>query len=269
MKHKFVTPVSMPCTQEQAEQISLKLKELGYVHDGFPWADYSAIYTLPDGIYGYADMGSLALSCKGMNKLEAYNLKLFLALGAMTDKPEGIYGEWFVQESTGNLLMSVHGIVSDGFRKATSEELIEHFSKKEESAGEEWNVTGHVTTRTCQSKKENPNQLYRLKEHVKKYIQNIPMYDINYHDKTLFEVDAPIKCWQSWGYTKEGLEPVESRIKIDIVNYVELLKMEDSEISHWTEEERKNIEHFVNGEYSNISELVDFKRWLNFIAHHR
>ena len=127
-ERKFITPVSMKCTQEQYERdLKKPLEELGY----------------EEGSLTFGDKEHLT-NCNGLNEFEVwtffgyeysylidhYNPELFLALAAMTEG-DFIKGEYATHKKGRcifKILFNNTGIV-EPYRKATKEELIKHFSK--------------------------------------------------------------------------------------------------------------------------------------------
>ena len=87
---------------------------------------------------------------------------------------------------------------------------------------------------------------YRLKEEVKKYL----------HVKEYGNLDNTIMTLRKWnqdGLTIEALEEVEERIKVGIEKRQEGLDskyypyfLEKNVRGHWTEQERQDIEKFLN-----------------------
>jgi len=91
---KFTTPVSMPCTEAQYNELKPLLEAMGYeVRDVFG-NRRTHINTNATDIDSIVEYGSDA--CKyGQILLPTYNKDLFLAIAAMTDEPNGIAGEWW------------------------------------------------------------------------------------------------------------------------------------------------------------------------------
>ena len=166
----FITPVSMPCTQEQYERDLRKpLLEMGYEERTITNWKITPILT-------NNFLGKVGLVCnvevftKHDNDryyIHHYNPQLFLALAAMTDRDRPIYGEYVAAlidisstlkpsiTTTKNKLYkhmenleigSLHLTIRDDngiyygfgegwnktFRKATKEEIINHFTKMKE-----------------------------------------------------------------------------------------------------------------------------------------
>lgn len=261
MKHyKFITPVSMPCTKEESEEITEKLKTLGYTPVPLKvlWKDNlegNNICTF-DNEFGFSGGNSIAYA-KTL-KLESYNPQLFLALATMTDNPEGMPGEWWMclydldnfrsgilykqytnQSCTGfrndsgcreDFAILRDKKHSEWWRKPTTKEIMEHFNKE----------TPFV------EKFDNPEQLYKLKEEVRKYIES------NYYAES-----GTFEYWENKRIKIEALEPVESRIRIVHQNGGALLKIRhDGEPIDFTEQERKDTQHLINKEYGDIKELL-------------
>ena len=133
---KFTQPVSMQCSQEQFEKdLKEPLEKLGYIASNFGnFEYYPFLYTTYKG-------NIPIMSNSGMHNIgfiNHYNPQLCIALSSMTDEPNGIEGEYFVSKERclpikliqkGDCLGVGYGLE----RKATKEELINHFTKKEES----------------------------------------------------------------------------------------------------------------------------------------
>lgn len=151
---KFVTPVSMPCRPEQFEEdLRTPLEELGYKIRGLSWAA-PTLYFIVNNVG--TDMGYVS-NISGDNCLshdryyiKEYNPELFLALAAMTDDNERVFGEYFTLVDNnmfigeGKLYKKFDGYIScDGIikiniteenfkeflRKATKEEIINNFKQ--------------------------------------------------------------------------------------------------------------------------------------------
>lgn len=160
MSKEFITPVSMECTREQFERdLEKQLAALGYETKYI--GDFGEISVLCTN-YTYRSEKVTNLSpCKrnqfNRHYIDHYSPELFLALAAMTDEEYGIAGEWwvFINDSymffTKNKLYKClkpidqyRAFIDDGgkengfshaplenFRKATKEELINHFTKQQ------------------------------------------------------------------------------------------------------------------------------------------
>lgn len=163
---KFITPVSMQVTKEQGEYLIKELNKLGYTSkqiDG--WGDHPLIGTCLNNENG--DCSNLRTDwAYGRNRyfINHYNPGLLLALAAMTDKEDGIVGEYWIftghdihsftnnriyKQATpiqslykGDIEITLFdnndsrvGIpisLMNNFRKATKEEIITRFTKQEE-----------------------------------------------------------------------------------------------------------------------------------------
>lgn len=141
---KFITPVSMKVTEEQFDKdLKEPLKKLGFTTGSRP-SDY---YNILVNNY-LANMGDLGLTTTD-NKydyqryyIKHYNPKLFLALAAMTDGEDWIVGEYLVLKTGSSVFQcksfegcnSLIGYAGNEFkihyRKATKEEIINHFNNK-------------------------------------------------------------------------------------------------------------------------------------------
>ena len=264
-QHKFVTPVSMPCTQEQfkrdlkgpLESIGCMLSTITRLH---PDKNSSHI-KLDSGTYWFTS------GCGFLGKeLESYNPEHFLALASMTDNPISITGEYMVDEN-GDIFPKPesHPFVF-GCRKATVEEINRHFEGNKylfDSRGEvtKWRYCDEVSVSEQQPKEvlemAKPDQLYRLKEEVKKY------WDGGLRDGHSYT----LKEWGQIGWNKEALEKVEPEKKCIAENLIIDWEIEQSfykmqiinvRINFTVTNQpgftklRKNIEHLLNGEYDQI-----------------
>lgn len=162
----FTQRISMDCTKEQYEKyLKDELLKMGYKEDVSEHSSNKFIYNNFTGEVGVIGMGSFR-SLMGYDRtyLGSFNAPLFLALAAMTDKPEGNYGEywvcikdnaWFTEN---NLYKSI-GVYHDKspkfydnkgdengafinhlfkyFRKATKEELMAKFGENKTENGKE------------------------------------------------------------------------------------------------------------------------------------
>lgn len=155
---KFVCPVSMECTQEEYDRdLKKPLEELGYEeYYRLPWSIFFC-----DGLstsqkkMGFC--GKNSITYKRTHFINHYNPELFLALASMTEGEQPIKGEWCIMEcgkascdyfakfevkgsrihasnwstGVGTELMGMYGGFNSIKRKATKEELIQHFSKED------------------------------------------------------------------------------------------------------------------------------------------
>ena len=143
----FTQKISMDCTYEQYKKyLKDELGKMGYCvyyADGCTNGRYIANnYTNNSGEIGvFPDRGKDDF---GRTYLGKFNAPLFLALAAMTDKPEGGYRELWIEDVT--IIMPVPifkpswAIRCDAFqrsRKATVEEIMEKFGDKKEQSLED------------------------------------------------------------------------------------------------------------------------------------
>jgi len=140
---KFKTPIAMKCTQEQYDRdLKQPLKELGYVENDMDRCgnSYNTLSTNWLSIHNYLGVRK---EFNNTHLIPTYNPKLYIALAGMTVGEDWIVGEWLVY---GDVLFKVTSI-SNGrknykkgfatndkdakivYRKATKEELIEHFTE--------------------------------------------------------------------------------------------------------------------------------------------
>lgn len=132
---QFTTPISMKCTEEQFNEIKGKLVEMGYILYGITFGEkYRYLSSNFDNdVRCITDLAIGSKYFKECNPIifESFNPDLFLALAAMTDKEDGIKGEWWKSGLTGKLIMQSESSFSHPIiRKATAQEIIEHFEKK-------------------------------------------------------------------------------------------------------------------------------------------
>ena len=133
---QFTIPIAMKCTEEQFNGIKDELVEMGY--------KLSISRDLIDGIWLVNNFGGVS-NCFGLacgtpfqkTKFNSFNPDLFLALAAMTDKEDGIKGEWWKYTDDMNdpivpqKRLGEFVVPNKAWRKATAQEIIEHFEKKD------------------------------------------------------------------------------------------------------------------------------------------
>lgn len=91
---KFTTPVSMPCTEAQYNELKPLLEAMGYIVE--PIVNRGFIATNVSGQDNYVDnLDEGHVNLNNRTFIPTYNKDLFLALAAMTDEPNGIAGEWW------------------------------------------------------------------------------------------------------------------------------------------------------------------------------
>lgn len=157
---QFTTPIAMKCTEEQFNGIKDRLVEMGYIFYGITFGEKYR-YLSSNFAKDKRCITDLAIGSKYFKEcspiiFQSFNPDLFLALAAMTDKEDGIKGECFkcvdIDDTTfGSLYIKTKEnfsemfrldekeLVETGFdcasssefRKATAQEIIEHFEKKE------------------------------------------------------------------------------------------------------------------------------------------
>lgn len=156
---KFTQPVSMKCTEEQFNKdLKSELEKIGYIDKTVEWCDFDGYLCsnsynnlISNFSYGFIDRNNRFY-------IDHYNAELFLALAAMTDKEDGNYGEYWkcikvpdssftinklYKQHTDNITNWSNFIDNNGhkngcnklnkqhFTKATKEEIINFFTKKE------------------------------------------------------------------------------------------------------------------------------------------
>lgn len=136
----FTTPIAMKCTEEQFNGIKDKLVEMGYKTNGFETGS-GYLCTNYNKVKNRLEISGNTINQP--TKFESFNPDLFLALAAMTDKEDGIKGEWWIGTSSGKLFkqtieksLNTSGVI----RKATAQEIIEHFERKEFLLPKFWHV---------------------------------------------------------------------------------------------------------------------------------
>lgn len=145
---EFTTPIAMKCTEEQFNWIKDKLVEMGYKLENIEFSETleylcSAYCGVNNSI---TTLHSSQTSDRGRFVFETFNPALFLALTAMTDKEDGINGEWwrYVYDMHDPIVAQKYlgefTVPNESWRKATAQEIIEHFEKKEFMLPEKWCV---------------------------------------------------------------------------------------------------------------------------------
>ena len=140
---QFTTPIAMKCTEEQFNGIKDKLVEMGYEEvymSNWDEGDY-IVNNLMKHIGSLSNIFDVDANEFGRIMVDTFNPDLFLALAAMTDNEDGINGEWL---TNGHILtkqdVGIFGNYSRGWHKATEQEIIEHFEKKEFLLQPRWYV---------------------------------------------------------------------------------------------------------------------------------
>lgn len=148
---QFTTPIAMKCTEEQFNGIKDKLVEMGYKVNWFNRGGVRYLTTNYNSVMGNVDSTGVVYG-RGRIIFESFNPDLFLSLAAMTDKEDGIKGECFkcvdiddtafgslyvkTKENFSEMfILDEKELVETGFdcasssefRKATAQEIIEHF----------------------------------------------------------------------------------------------------------------------------------------------
>lgn len=140
---QFTTPIVMKCTEDQFNWIKDKLVEMGYKVEWFNWGGVRYLTTNYNSVMGNVDSTGVVYG-RGRILFETFNPDLFLALAAMTDKEDGINGEWWKAKAGVGFHVQqggeVCGLTRAFFRKATAQEIIEHFEKKEFVLPKLWHV---------------------------------------------------------------------------------------------------------------------------------
>lgn len=157
---KFTTPVSMQVTEEQYERDLIEpLKKLGYSTENinYDWDFNNILVTNYSSNIGNLTNVNGNTTLHNRHFIDHYNPQLLLALAAMTDEKDGIAGEYWLRyvcnndsDFTKNQIYKAirpinqelafidnsgdengrHPYNHSYFRKATKEELINHFTKE-------------------------------------------------------------------------------------------------------------------------------------------
>lgn len=139
---QFTTPIAMKCTEEQFNEIKDKLVEMGYKEvcmSNWDESDY-IVNNLMKHIGSLSNIFDVDANEFGRIMVDTFNPDLFLAPAAMTDKEDGIKGEWWKSER-GFAVQGVSSVTGLKLhRKATAQEIIEHFEKKEFVLPKFWHV---------------------------------------------------------------------------------------------------------------------------------
>ena len=157
----FTQKISMDCTKEQYDKcLKDELLKMGYDLGG-AWGWHPSANTLTNSYNGNSGVVGCIIDYSKREHsryyLGGFNADLFLALAAMTDNPNGNYGEWWVYTSdkcaklwTFNKLYKQMGCITKErafiddrgcqngmhpnnkayFRKATIQEIIANFGNK-------------------------------------------------------------------------------------------------------------------------------------------
>ncbi len=136
----FIQPVAMKCSQEQYENyLKEPLLEMGYKEqEGGHWSECPIlINNLNDEIGIISNINHYGKYNNSRYFIDHYNPELFLALAAKTEQYRvsggeiGGKGEWITNNDKFEKLDKKR-FFNDAWRKATKEELINKFTKKEE-----------------------------------------------------------------------------------------------------------------------------------------
>ena len=151
----FTQPFAMRCDAEQFESVKNELEKMGYKSNNFDNFECESITYLHLWSFAGKSLYTDANKISGVPHIEPFNRTLCLALAAMTDKPDGIVGEWWMCNIGDNIqfikdkLYQQNGIIGNfpqfvsekdeviacdvtkWFRKATADELIKYFTEAE------------------------------------------------------------------------------------------------------------------------------------------
>ncbi len=132
----FTQRISMDCTKEQYEKyLRDELLKMGYEEYSISYWEYTNLHYVCNNFEeNLGDLGTINKnSIENYNRhyLGSFNAPLFLALAAMTDKPEGNYGEYIIGLRSGNIYKMTEDdkILPEynSVRKATKEEIMAKF----------------------------------------------------------------------------------------------------------------------------------------------
>lgn len=129
-KFNFTQPFAMRCDAEQFESVKNELEGMGYEKEIMsPFIIDKYLVNNYAGGNCVTNISADNKTTNGRIVIETFNRTLLLALAAMTDKPDGIIGEWFkgcngvlVQKKDETDLSSIAV-------KATADELIKYFAE--------------------------------------------------------------------------------------------------------------------------------------------
>lgn len=132
----FTQKISMDCTQEQYEKyLKDELLKMGYKENSINCWEYTNLHYVCNNYGG--NLGGLGTISKNSiennnrHYLGSFNPELFLALAAMTNKPEGNYREYIIGLRSGNIYkMNEDDRILPEYkciRKATKEEIMAKF----------------------------------------------------------------------------------------------------------------------------------------------
>ena len=151
---KFIQGVGMKCTQEQYEKdLKGKLLDMGYVEnrldEKFNGYNY-IVNNITNRLGNVSNLNNFEVAANGRDVIEEYNPELFLALAAMTDKPNGIKGEWWM----------CFGHDSSGFKKGKSYKQIDTDIEEGPSLLDEINVPNdRINAKKLHFKKASKEEL--------------------------------------------------------------------------------------------------------------
>lgn len=148
MERKFKLKLAMPVkTRMEYEEISQPLSKIGYKTQTRPSGSYPWLI-ITDDITDSLTVAYLQANTQSIydfnHIIEEYNPELFLALAACSEGDTFYPGEWVVLHGSlylcngmkeGSLLLDMYegyNFPPNNYRKATVEEIINHFTKKEE-----------------------------------------------------------------------------------------------------------------------------------------
>ena len=135
----FTQKISMSCTQEQYEKfLKDELLKMGYKEYQVEHSSWGEEGIIANNLSGEDNkISNLTYGLRNdweRTYLGSFNAPLFLALAAMTDKPEGNYGEYLFGTASGTLykMISTDKMSSKYYtlRKATVSEIMEKFGEK-------------------------------------------------------------------------------------------------------------------------------------------
>jgi len=179
----FTTPIAMKCTKDQFDGIKDRLVEIGYKPSFMTFMSDNR-YLCTVGICSnnhITDYNKHAVEISPVRRLifETFNPELFLAIAAMTDKEDGIKGEWWTRISTGELQnQKIPRVCNYGFRKATVQEIIEYFEKMDKKDAERiFNLVLEFQSNLLDN--SNKNEMFFLPKNFKILRNSVSFEKIN------------------------------------------------------------------------------------------
>lgn len=259
---QFTAPIAMKCTEEQFNEIKEKLVEMGYsgCRKAISFDRYEYL-TNRYGQIGHVDCTDKYISkIKVSNWFESFNPDLFLALSAMTDKEDGIKGEVYTN-SCGKFYTKDDGTEGKWhntfWRKATAQEIIEHFEKKEFVLPEKWCVKVN---------KENSSVLNEYAFHI----GFLGLCNFNKY----FTSDITIGVKTGYGYTEITFDQFKKYVLKETEQSCQVIPIPPSkqatlfddrvEITDWKPKEGQLIYYIIVSNFGNIKYRAEIYNSLDY-----